>query len=304
MRFFNTTGPVVPEDHYCIPPLTRFDLDDILLLIAQKRYFVLHAPRQVGKTSYLIALAQLLNEQGKYKCLYCNIEAAQAAREDVDTAVRVVLGEMSSRARYFLDDLYPSDIMLEMLETYSGAGALNEFLTRWADHSAKPLVLFIDEIDTLIGDSLISVLRQLRGGYDKRPSAFPQSIILCGVRDVRDYRIHSSSAKGIVTGGSAFNVKAKSLRMGDFVRAEVEQLYAQHTQETGQIFAPGTLDQVWELSQGQPWLVNALGYEVCFDMKANRDRSVPITPEMVSKAKENLILRRETHLDQLADKLQ
>lgn len=33
MRFFNTTGPVRPADHYCIPPLTRFDLDEILMLI-------------------------------------------------------------------------------------------------------------------------------------------------------------------------------------------------------------------------------------------------------------------------------
>ena len=304
MRFFNTTGPVVLADHYCIPPLTRFDLDDILLLIEQKRYFVLHAPRQVGKTSYLIALAKLLNEQGKYKCLYCNIEAAQAAREDVDTAVRVILGEMSSRARDFLDDLFPSEIMVETLEKYSGVGALNEFLTRWSRHSEQPLVLFIDEIDTLIGDSLISVLRQLRGGYDKRPTTFPHSIILCGVRDVRDYRIHSSSEKAIITGGSAFNIKAKSLRMGDFVREEVELLFAQHTQETGQIFAPGTLDQIWELSQGQPWLANALGYEVCFEIKANRDRSIPITPDMIHAAKENLILRKETHLHQLADKLQ
>lgn len=304
MRFFNTAGPVVAEDHYCIPPLTRFDLDDILLLIDQKKYFVLHAPRQVGKTSYLIALAKFLNEQGKYKCLYCNVEAAQAAREDVDTAMRVILGEMSSRARDFLDDPFPQDIMVEMLEKYGGISALNEFLTRWSRHSDKPLILFIDEIDSLIGDTLISVLRQLRGGYDKRPESFPHSIILCGVRDVRDYRIHSSSEKEIITGGSAFNIKAESLRMGDFIQSEVDQLYTQHTEETGQIFAPGTLDQIWELSRGQPWLVNALGYEICFKMKPNRDRSISITPEMIHVAKENLILRKETHLDQLADKLQ
>ncbi|MEM7128270.1 MAG: hypothetical protein AAF702_18205 [Chloroflexota bacterium] len=88
-------------------------------------------------------------------------------------------------------------------------------LTRWTERSEKPLVLFIDEIDTLIGDTLISVLRQLRAGYYKRPTYFPHSIILCGIRDIRDYRIHSSREKAIITGGSAFNVKAESLRMGD-----------------------------------------------------------------------------------------
>ena len=69
-------------------------------------------------------------------------------------------------------------------------------------------MLLIDEIDALIGDTLLSVLRQLRAGYDERPAGFPQSVILCGVRDVRDYRIRSTRDNAIVTGGSAFNVKA------------------------------------------------------------------------------------------------
>jgi hypothetical protein len=163
--------------------------------------------------------------------------------------------------------------------------------------------LLVDEIDSLVGDTLISVLRQLRAGYPKRPALFPQSIVLCGVRDVRDYRIHSDREKTIITGGSAFNIKAKSLRLGNFLRTEVETLYAQHTEETGQQFETEALDLVWILTHGQPWLVNALGYEVCFEMKQGRDRSKTITAEMVTEAKERIILRRETHIDQLVDKL-
>nr|MDQ2732844.1 ATP-binding protein [Armatimonadota bacterium] len=140
-------------------------------------------------------------------------------------------------------------------------------------------------------------------GYDKRPSQFPQTVVLCGVRDVRDYRIHSDKDKAIITGGSAFNIKAETLRLGDFNEVEMETLYQQHTAETGQPFEPAVFAAVWELTHGQPWLVNALGYETCFKMKENRDRLIPITAEMVYAAKENLILRRETHLDQLADKL-
>ena len=205
--------------------------------------------------------------------------------------------------RDFLHDNFPDENMLPVLDKHGG-GALEEFLTRWAQNSPKPLILFIDEIDALIGDTLISVLRQLRAGYYKRPELFPQSIILCGVRDVRDYRIHSSREKTIITGGSAFNVKAESLRLGDFTRAEVMLLLNQHTQETGQPFAPEALDLIWHLTQGQPWLVNALGYEVTFKLKEGRDRTQPLTEAMVRTAKENLILRRETHLDQLVDKLQ
>jgi len=120
---------------------------------------------------------------------------------------------------------------------------------------------------------------------------------------LRDYRIYSSREKDVITGGSAFNIKAESLRMGDFTKEAVNQLYAQHTEETGQPFHDGVVDTVWELTQGQPWLVNALGREVCFSIKPNRDRTQPITYEMIMTAKENLILRQDTHLDQLINQL-
>ena len=148
---------------------------------------------------------------------------------------------------------------------------------RWAQQSDKPLVLMIDEIDALVGDTLIAVLRQLRAGYAQRPAAFPQSVILCGVRDVRDYRIHTGDGKEVITGGSAFNIKAKSLRMGDFDAEEVGRLYRPtYGRDRPGIFN-GALEMVWQLTLGQPWLVNALGYEACFRMPEGRDRSQPIT---------------------------
>lgn len=52
-RFFNTAGAINREDHYNIDPLSRIELDTVLSLIKQKKLFVLHAPRQTGKTSYL-----------------------------------------------------------------------------------------------------------------------------------------------------------------------------------------------------------------------------------------------------------
>ncbi|MFP4585470.1 MAG: AAA family ATPase [Desulfococcaceae bacterium] len=304
MRFFNTAGPVNCEDHYCLPPLERFNLSEILMLVEQKKYFVLHAPRQTGKTSSLLALMAHLNESGKYRCRYVNVEVAQSAREDVREGISAVLQEAAASAVDYSGDESPNRSWGEILEKSSPHMAFGLALTQWArEESTRPLVLLIDEIDALVGDTLIAVLRQIRAGYPKRPKAFPQSVILCGVRDVRDYRIHSEREKAIITGGSAFNVKAESLRLGNFHQAEVQRLYQIHTEETGQKYEGEVVDRVWEYTQGQPWLVNALGYEVCFKMEAGRDRTRPITSEMLEQAKENLILRRETHLDQLADKL-
>ena len=294
MRHFNTTGPVNPADHYCIPPLERFDLDAVLALVRMKKYFVLHAPRQTGKTSALLALCDLLNGQG-YACVYTTVETARTARDDVEQAMRAVLARLGSQVRSTLGDDFLDEAWPGILAKSGPNEALGEALTRWAQASAKPLVLLIDEIDTLQGDPLLSTLQQLRGGYPMRPDAFPQCVVLCGLRDVRDYRIRSTS--------SPFNIVAESLRLGDFTQEETLALLGQHTGETGQAFTDGAREAIWTQTLGQPWLVNALAYETCFRRKAGRDRSRAITADDVAEAREALIVRRVTHLDQLADKL-
>ena len=300
MRFFNTTGPVRTREHYSIPPLDRLDLNSVLRLIRQQKYFVLHAPRQTGKTSALLALRDLLNAEGDYRCVYANVEAGQAAREDIREAMRAVLDELALRAQLTLRDDFVDEIWFDIWTQAGPNSALRRVLSQWAQADPRPLVLLIDEIDALVGDSLLSVLRQLRSGYDLRPATFPQSIILCGIRDVRDYRIHSRSQNEIIAGGSAFNIKATSLRLGNFSQDEVTALLAQHTAETGQAFTPDALHRVWMQSQGQPWLVNALCDEACSGNADNQS----ISEVDILNAQEQLILRRETHLDQLADKLQ
>ena len=304
MRFFNTAGPIKTDIHYHVPLLSRLDVDDLLLLIRQEKYFVLHAPRQTGKTSALFALRDQLNTSGEFRCVYANVEAAQTSREDVARAMRAILTELQLAAVETLGDESLAALCLGVLEEAGPDAALRVVLTRWAAADSKPLVLLLDEVDALVGDSLLSVLRQLRAGYPERPRRFPQSVILCGVRDVRDYRIQSSAENAIIAGGSAFNIRAESLRLGDFSRSEVESLLAQHTEETGQAFTDEACAAIWELTEGQPWLVNALAYEACFKNKGGRDRGQPISLTAIQDAHEQLILRRETHLDQLTDKLQ
>ena len=232
-RFFNTEGPVVAERHYLLPPLERIDLEDVLALVGRMRYFVLHAPRQTGKTSVLLALADRLREANEYRCVCVNVEVAQSAREDVAAAMRAILAQLALAARLagddFLDGVWPA-----ILEKAGPHAALGEALSLWAAAAPQPLVLLIDEIDALIGDTLLAVLRQLRGGYAHRPRGFPQSIVLCGVRDVRDYRIRSSDENAMVLGGSAFNISARSLSLGSFKHRQVDALLDQHTEHTGQ----------------------------------------------------------------------
>ena len=247
----------------------------------------------------------LLNggQAGDFRCLYATVENAQAVRENVAEAMRTVLAELAFQASVTLGDDTLEEQWPVLLERVGPAQALRQALARWCMAAPRPLVLLIDEIDALVGDSLLSVLRQLRTGYVDRPTRFPHSIVLCGLRDVRDYRIHSSAEDRLVLGGSAFNIKSESLRLGDFSEQEIRTLTAQHTEQTGQAFTEDALEMIRERTAGQPWLVNALCYDACFRHKPGRDRARPLTAAAILEAQERLILRRDTHIDDLGNKL-
>lgn len=303
MKFFNTEGPIRPEKHYFLPH--RLNWEEVFLLIEQEKYFVLHAPRQSGKTTAITELVQYLNMQRRYHAVYINIEAAQAARDDVKTALLSILVSLRHAITVWLDDESPTLTFLNECISEKIPLTINslfEALAFFARHSARPLVLFVDEIDALIGDSLLSVLRQLRAGYIERPKGFPQSICLVGLRDVRDYRVWSKEAGVYVSTASPFNIKARSLILTNFSPKEVEALLLQHTSATGQAFESDAVAFVYEQTLGQPWLVNALAYEAAFTLVTDRTKAITKNDLMV--AKETIIKRRDTHLDSLLDKLQ
>ena len=300
MPFFNTAGPIRPGENYFIPPLERLDLPYVLELIERAQYFVLYAPHQTGKTSALIALRDELISTGRYRVAYINVEPAQIVSDNVRTGMRTLLSTLSAEAEDTMNDLFVRDNWEGYLESAGEFAALGEILGHWSEVDTRPLILMIDEMDALSGDLLNSVLRQLRAGYVYRPEGFPQSVILCGVRDVRDYRNRSSRDDQIITGGSVFNIKADSLRLGDFDESQTRALLLQHTEETGQRWSEDALKEVWDSTQGQPWLVNTLAGEVCDSVA---DRRVEIEHDDIIGSREVLIRRRATHLDDLADKL-
>ena len=305
MRFFNVAGPVRPDEHYAIPPLDRVDVDELLGLIRAKQYFVLHAPRQTGKTSALIALRNLLNsgEVGSFRCVNVNVEVGQVARDDTARGMRSILSSLASSARRLGDD-YPDSVWPDILAKVGPDDALRDLfwdagawrtLCRWCCWWTRSTRWWATPCSRCCASSAPAT--------SSAPMSSRRAWCCAGVRDIRDYRIRSSTGE-VIAGGSPFNVAAKSLRMGDFTEAETHALMAQHTEETGQPFSPAALDAVWAQTQGQPWLVNALCAGACFDNKAGRDRSRPIEVDDVYAAREELILSRRTHLDQLAHKLE
>jgi hypothetical protein len=290
-KWFNTAGPCKPDIHYMLPPLAR--LPNLERLIAQQGYFVIHAPRQTGKTTAMLALAQQLTASGQYTAIMVSAEVGAPFPHDPGMAERAMLGNWRENA----EDRLPPDLQPPDWPSAEPGQQVQAALRAWAKASPRPLVVLIDEIDVLRDETLISVLRQLRSGYPSRPQAFPHALALIGVRDVRDYKVASGGSTRLNT-ASPFNIKIESLTLREFNRAEVAELYGQHTAATGQVFSEEAIDTVFDLTQGQPWLVNALARQMVEVLVP--DPNQMITAEHVEQAKEILIQRNDTHIDSLS----
>ena len=300
MRKFNTTGPCFPDEHYMLPALDR--LPGIRELVAGGNYFVVHAPRQTGKTTALKALVREINEKGDMFAVYCTLETLQnrSDPEKTNIAIRDLIADNVEMSPFFV----PVANAPALRSDRGGVGlAVRTVLQNACRASGKSVVVFFHETDCLVGDALISFLRQLRDGYvNRKEIPFPKSVALVGMLDVRDYKAQIRSDGESLGQISPFNIIAEDMLIPNFVESDIRTLYAQHTAETGQAFADGVVEDVWRLTRGQPWLVNAIAHECVAKIHAFR-YAEPITVADVEAAKEEIIRRRDTHVDSLMERM-
>ena len=300
MKRFNTTGPCFPDEHYMMPALDR--LPGVRELVAGGGYFVVHAPRQTGKTTALKALVREINAKGDMFALYCTLEALQNRSDPMQTniAIRDFIADNVEMSPFYS----PIQGAPELREERGGVLlAVRTVLQNVCRAIGKPVVVFFDEADCLVGDALISFLRQLRDGYVNRDTIpFPKSIALVGMLDVRDYKAQIRPDGQSLGQISPFNIIRKDMLIPNFTESDIAALYAQHTAETGQRFADGVVEAVWRWTRGQPWLVNAIGCECVEEIHGNRYGET-ITVEDVEAAKEAIIRRRDTHVDSLMERM-
>ncbi|MDR1166291.1 MAG: hypothetical protein LBO66_10605 [Deltaproteobacteria bacterium] len=308
IRFFNTSGPNVPTEHYTLPILPR--LGGVHELIDQKLYFVLHAPRQSGKTTYFKFLTDAINSGGNYYALYASLARVRRI-EDREKAIDYIIGEINSgldsSKEKELAKLAYAFVSKPYMSSGSGNPKLKQLLRDICRTLDRDLVIFFDEADSFEEGPLIEFLTQIRDGYitraDSYDARFPRSLALIGMRDFRDYASQVRPDDQSLGLASPFNVKEESLTLANFSKDDIINLYCQHSAETGQVFEPSAFDQAWRWTEGQPWLVNALVKQVIVKEFKN-DYSRSVTGSDIDKAAQDLILRNDTHFDSLKHRIE
>jgi len=301
-RWFNIGGPCNPADNYTLSTTDR--LPEVVSLINKKQYFVVHAPRQCGKTTAFRALMDEINAKGEKVALYCSVETVQEFPDPKDGLPRIA--DRIRLGASWTPELFSNATIQELRAACAGSESSAEILTTLrvlSEKARKPLVVFFDEVDCLSDGTLVSFLRQLRDGRIacNQPGAFPISIALIGLRNIRDYKMRIRP-EGQSTGeASPFNVITEAMTIRLFTEEELCALYRQHTDETGQVFEEEALEKAWAYSCGQPYLVNALA-RWCVEKIHREDFTQPVTGADMDEAKEKLIRERGTHLDSLMEK--
>jgi hypothetical protein len=289
-----------------LPPAERLVSAEGLKLplyryIRDRLYWVLHAPRQTGKTTFLQSWMREINAGGEATACYVTVETCQGIAEPERAMPAICDSIRQSASNTGLPVPESDDVSPESM--------LRNILKNWAELVApKPLIVLFDEVDVLVEGTMVSFLRQLRGGFaDRGVGIFPVSIALVGMRDLKDYittaKGGGASVDAAVNPGSPFNIKEDSAFLGNFNKESIVRLFAQRTAETGQHITTEALDYVYEQSRGQPWIVNSLFKRATMRV-LDEDSTETVTLEHIRVAREQMILARETHLDALAYRLE
>ncbi len=297
-RYFNIAGPCWPNKHYMLPALAR--CQGVVRLIEREQYFVIHAAHQSGKTTLLIELTKQLNAEGTYHALYCsleNMEKIDDPKEGIPLVVKTIANHLSGQTHL---EHYP---FAEGVDYSDYANVLQKSLSTLCKQVEKPMIILFDEIDCLANGTLISFLRQIRSGYVSRQlTPFVHSVALIGMRNIRDYKAKVREERETLGSASPFNIVAKALTLHNFTQEEIAALYAQHTEDTGQVFPDDVVERVYHYTNGQPWLVNAIATHIVDEILYG-DTSQPILADYVDEAAQTIIKQRPTHIDSLMKRL-
>jgi hypothetical protein len=169
-----------------IPPLERAPM--ALPLIRGQNYLALNGPRQSGKTSLLKALVDTLNADGWARAALLSCEAAgQLAHvETTAEAERVLIDDWHAvLCREFPTVPWPG---AEQFGSVAGV-RFGHALAEWSLACDRPLVVVLDEVDTLARQPFSSLLSQIRSAFERRGRSFPVSIVLAGLRSLRDHDV-------------------------------------------------------------------------------------------------------------------
>ena len=299
MRSFSTYGRVRPEQHYLVPRIA--EIADFITRIKAGRYVVLFAPRQTGKTTFFrLALDALAAEDPTYFPIQLDFQTMRNAAPDVfyDRFYQVICmqiesvfqkrgGIPSEALTQFLANTTLTD-GFSMLLFFRQLGSLLDSNLHKDVPAFKKVVLLIDEFDGIPRTAVSDFLYSLRQIYLSEEMQCPYSVGIVGVKSIAQLNYDRSI--------SPFNVQDE-FRLPNFTREQVQELFQQYTDESGQAFAPDVIEALHKQTAGQPFLVNRFAQILTEELGIPKTET--LTMPDFAKAHKQLLMEGNTNIDHL-----
>ena len=246
-RKFSSYGPIDIDQHYYAPRQNLIEQAYQQIVgeqpLKEGHYITIWAPRQRGKTWLLQQVMQRIRTAATFEVAILTLQSLKG----MNSAEAVLAEFRQLLAEWFRRDFPP--------------------MTQWAElqglftptHFSRPLILILDEFDTLNDELIADFVGQLRSMYTKRVNELDKptsekSNLLHGVA-----LIGMRAALGVENDkGSPFNVQ-RGLHVPNLTLNEVLGMFQWYEQESGQQFELGVIERIFYETQGQPGLVSWLG---------------------------------------------
>lgn len=310
MKTFNTTGVCIPDRHYMVDLNSR--MEQMKAMVDSGKYFTVNRARQYGKTTTLTALARYL--ENDYAILSLDFQGIGGSGfQSEEKFVKAFCRQLRMKAeRAGMPDKIVDEID-EYIRRREGLAALDElFMTfaAWCQSSEKPVVMFIDEVDTAADNQVfLDFLAQLRLQYIERERDLNyrtfQSVILAGVTDVKNlkWKLHP---EGMHKFNSPWNIAADfkiDMRLtADGIGGMLAEYELDH--HTGMDVSV-TAQEIYDYTDGYPFLVS----RICqlMDGKFTEGQlfggSFVWTPEGVGEAVGSILMEKNTLFESLMGKV-
>ncbi|MEM7125089.1 MAG: AAA-like domain-containing protein [Chloroflexota bacterium] len=283
MRYFNTHGPVEIEHHYVVS--RQWLVDELSVQIDQGKYFTIFAPRQMGKTTLLRKLDEMLVENPAYLPISLNFEQyeewySSEFIEDVAERIDYHINQAFQKRNHPQSEEVATLLSEEPPKTFQSFSRF--FRKLYTIAPDIKIILIIDEFDATPTEALSPLLKTWRSMYlEKRPPHSLHSVMLIGIQNIARLNFGRSSP---------FNI-AYQQRLNGFSSDELNDLIGQYSAESGQQFEPDALAFLYEQTAGHPFLINRTAAILTENLVT--DRSISVTAEHVRLAIGKLV--RETN---------
>jgi hypothetical protein len=244
MRHFCSYGPINYKAHFCVPrqALIATGVQQLIGSPEEENghYFTIWAPRQTGKTWLIRQIEQVISQQYPEEFTVFDFSLGGLR------GMNFTLSENSDFPKRF------GELFQEKLPSKPTVSDWREFRDLFSKTEGvwdRPLILLIDEVDTIPLSLIDMMVAQFREMYLDRKNNWLHGLALVGVRAVLG--IESQR-------GSPFNIQ-RSLKVPNLTPEEVKELYRQYQEESGQQIESVVVDKIYQSTKGQPGLVSWFG---------------------------------------------